>query len=221
MTEQRIDDLEYSKRIELENRLIKSDENLSEQIRELENDCVDDIEDENSVKQPLDMLILSDSICRHLNVDLINPGGSNKHICRPGAKIDELKDALINFESHYEVGKLVVHVMTNHIPEETPTDIAREMLEFVKDIKLNMPVTKLFVSLVLPKHNPGWLEGINCLNQQIYNASRKMGFDVIQHPNFAGRGCINSDLLARDGIHLSRQGIKQLGVDFKYCIQNH
>ena len=128
---------------------------------------------------------------------------------------------MVNFESQYDIDKLVVHVMTNNIPDETPAEIAREMLQFIEDIKVNMPKTKLFISLVLPKYNRSWLEGINCLNTKIFDASRRIGFHAIQHPYFAGRGDINEALLAGDKIHLSRLGVKQLGVDIKFNLGNY
>ena len=217
LSEKRKDDLEYAKR--LNDKVTLLENKLVENIREIGNDCDDESHEIDEVKQPLDMLIIGDSICRYLNVDLINPGGNNKLICRPGAKIGEIKEALINFESQYTVDKLIVHVMTNHIPEDTPTGIAKEMLGFVDDIQLNMPDTDLYISLVLPKYDASWLEGINDLNLQIHNESRRLGFSVIQHPQFAKRGHINNDLLSRDRIHLSRQGIKQLGIDIKYSLR--
>ena len=231
LMDQRYDDLEFAKRlsekvVELENSLANSQAKFDDKIREFqqnEYDSDSDVDDNhgNTVKEPLDMLVISDSICRHLDVNLVNPGGKNKLICRPGAKIEEIRNALINFEAHYDINKLVVHVMTNHIPDEAPADIAREMLDFIKDIKTNMPKTKLFISLALPKINASWLEGINCLNSQIFDARHRCGFHVIQHPYFAERGYINEALLAGDKIHLSRLGVKQLGVDIKHCLMNH
>ena len=154
-------------------------------------------------------------------MDLVNPGGSNKLICRPGAKIQEIKEALIDFESQYDVNRVVVHVATNHVPQEAPQKIAQELLEFIDDIKLNMPKTHVFISLVLPRHGQNWLGGINRLNHLIVDASHRMKFNVIQHPDFASRGFINEDLLAGDKLHLSRLGIKQLGADIKQSLRNH
>ena len=232
LSDQRYDDLEFAKRlsdklIDLENKLANS-EAKRETVREFVQfesdssfDGTEDIENEKVIKEPLDMLIISDSIGRHLNVDLINPGGKNKLICRPGAMIEEIQNALINIESQYDIATLVIHVMTNHIPDEEPAEIAKEMLEFLDDIKLNMPNTNVFVSLVLPKINSFWLRGINCLNKKIFDAHSRYGFNVIQHPHFASTGHINEALLARDLIHLSRDGVKQLGVDIKRSLRSH
>ena len=230
MSDQRYDDLQYSKclcaKIDiLEIKLADWQAKLADNIREIvqkesDGDAYSDDDDDldNTQKEPLDLLVISDSICHHLDVDLINPGGKNKLICRPGAKIEDLRNVLISFESGYKIEKLIVNVITNHIPDETPSEIARGMLEFTEDIKRNMPETTLFVSLVLPKYSSSWLKGINCLNKHICDASRRDGFHIIQHPYFAGMGSINEALLAWDKIHLSRMGIKQLGVDFKSCL---
>ena len=225
LIDQRDDDLQFFKRlndkvVELEKSLTIVQSNSGEQNEGDDSDS-DVEEDENPIKEPLDMLVISDSICRHLNVDLVNPGSKNKLICRPGAKIDEIRSALINFEAHYAINKLVIHVMTNNIPDEAPEEIAREMSEFIDDIKTNMPRTKLFVSLVLPKYHPSWLKGINRLNALIFNASRRLDFHVIQHPQFAERGHVNDALFAGDRLHLNRLGIKQLGVDIKHCVRNN
>ena len=111
--------------------------------------------------------------------------------------------------------------MTNHIPDESPKDIVHEMLDFILEIKRNMPRTNIYISLILPKHDNSWLPGINYINKQICEASFEIGFRVIQHSYFATRGYINSDLISRDGVHLSRLGIKQLGMDIKRALKSY
>ena len=120
--------------------------------------------------------------------------------------------------------KVIIHIRCIHRAFDSISIYvicSREMLEFIDDIKLNMPKNNIFVSLVLPKIDSSWLDGINCLNMQIVDASRRRGFNVIQHPYFACRGHINEALLAGNRIHLSRLGIKQLGVDIKYSLRSH
>ena len=231
LSEQRKDDLEYTKR--LNDKINKLEINIAETETKLrdefinfepnESDESDDVSEdsESTLKQPLDFLFIGDSICKHLSVDLVNPGGQNKLICRPGAKIPEIREALSSIHTQYKVDKLAVHVATNHIPQETPRDVARELIEFIDEIKSNMPETHLFISLILPKFNHHWLKGINCINREIVDASLRMDFDIIQHPYFSSRGHINDSLLANDGVHLSRLGVKQFGMDIKRGLQNH
>ena len=174
-----------------------------------------DDEIQDAIKQPLDLLVISDSICKYLKLDLINPARENKLTCRPGAKIPEVRQALISIQSQYQINKLVIHVMTNQIPDETPEDIARQMIEFIDEIKSNMPETELFISSVLPKCHWTWLKGINCLNKIIWDACISHNFYVIQHLNFVNRGRINIDLFCDDALHLSHLGVKQMGMDIK------
>ena len=230
---QRIDDLEYSKRlneklVNLENGLTEWKNKFENQIQEIsanmpedesDDDDDDDGHDSENNLQPLDLLIVSDSICKHVDTNLVNPGKPSKLICRPGAKIPEIKEALIGVQSQYQVSKLVIHAMTNHIPNETPNEISEKMLNFIDEVRQNMPKTQIFVSLVLPKYDNSFLEGINYLNYQICEASSNAGYNVIQHPYFASRGNVNTDLLARDGLHLSRLGVKQIGMDIKRALE--
>ena len=163
LCDQRIDDLGYSERVNLmlitlEKSLTDWKNNIETKIQEIENEAQsessdiedddDDYEDnENNLKQPLDTLLISDSICKHINLDLINPGKSNKLVCCPGAKISEIREALIGQFTHYTTKNLVIHVMTNHVPKESPDKIASEMLEFIDEIKSNMPKSNLYIYL--------------------------------------------------------------------------
>ena len=232
LTEQREGDIELAKRLNdkitnLEKNLVESESKLRHQLdnlvaNETDDDSDDDSDDDDtgSLKQPLDFLLIGDSICKHINVDLVNPGGQNKLICRPGAKIPEIREALKSIKTQYAIDKVALHIATNHVPDESPREVAKKVIDFIDEIKINMPKSQLFVSLVLPKYNNSWLEGINCINQQIFDASLRMGFKVIQHPYFSNGGQISDTLLARDMIHLSRLGVKQFGVDLKHSLRN-
>ena len=211
---------------QLETKLADSNTNFSNQIDALEmngaeSDSESDDEIQDMIKQPLDLLVISDSICKHLKLDLINPGRENKLICRPGAKIAEVRQALVSIQSQYQINKLVIHLMTNNIPNEAPEDIARQMVDFIDEIKSNMPETKLFISSVLPKCHWTWLEGINCLNKIIWDACISRNVYVIQHLNFANRGRIIIDLFCDDKLHLSHLGVKQMGMDIKNYLRGY
>ena len=93
-------------------------------------------------KDVLDLLVIGDSLVRHVDVNKINENGTNKLICIPGGKIQDIRRKLIDTNNSFNIQKLVLCVGSNHIPDEPPDILSRNLLEFVSDVRKHIAVLK-------------------------------------------------------------------------------
>ena len=179
-----------------------------------------DIEDndesvQQNEKETLDFVCLGDSIVKWLNIDQINPNSKNLKVCKPGAKIGDIRNELIELNERYDISNLYLHIGCNEIPSKRPLDVAIELANLLSEVSSFMPSTKVYLSAILPKTANNYLRGINMINYLICNMCNTLGYVLVQHPSFSSNGCINWDLYAHDGIHLNTRGVSQLASDIR------
>ena len=171
--------------------------------------------DANSLPE-IDFALCGDSVIKWIDIDSINPGGVNKKVCLPGARLDRIRESVLNLHSNYDIKRLAIHGGTNLIPDEAPIQVALQIIEFLGEVKSLMPTTELFFSAILPKINDSFSPGINEINYLVFNACKTLGIKFIQHSRFSRHGCIQVSLYTlADLIHLNRRGVQQLLYDIK------
>ena len=181
--------------------------------------------DKNS-KAKKDLVIIGDSIVKHINMDLVNPGKDNQLFCFKGGNVKTIRKEIIDIDAKLSIKSLVLHVGSNFIPADSPDLVAAQILDLVKEIQIQMPSTKIYISAILPKINADYNPGINFINSTLYNESLKKGFVFIQHNKFSRNGVIDFRLYvkreveAERPIHLSYGGVARLACDIKYAITN-
>ena len=172
-------------------------------------------DDETEQDQKIDLLLAGDSCIKHIDVNKINPGGNNRQECIRGGKINDIRNAIMEVNASCEVSHCVIHVGSNHIPEEPPHTVASKLISLLKEVRHNMPNTTVSFSAILPKYGPDFLPGINTINWLVFNSASEIGYAFIFHSNFASHGHINNFLICKDGVHPSFRGVAQLAWDIK------
>lgn len=167
------------------------------------------------VKNKLDLLVIGDSIIKYVDADKLNPGGKNKLICLPGGTIQDIRDRLIEVSKHNFIDNLIINVGINHIPLESPLAIINQLKKFFKEIKNNLPNTRLLYSGITPKTSKPLSRTISLINDELFKSSRNIGFKIIFHTRFFEEE-INSNLLAKDRIHLNKHGVAVFASTLKY-----
>ena len=173
----------------------------------------------SNAKEKKDVIIIGDSIIRHLDTDKINPGKQNTLECLPGAKIGHVRNKLVQINDKYDCQSLILHFGSNNIPDDTPEVVYRKILATVEDTRKAMPNTKIFVSAILPKLGNKFNKGINYVNQKLFDISIRKGFYYIHNHNFCANGIIDRKLYSKDNIHLSYSGVARLGTNIKYMLK--
>ena len=172
-------------------------------------------EEEEIEKEVLELLCLGDSIIKWMNIDAIKSNAHTKKVCLPGAKIVDIREALIDLADSYTIKNIYLHVGSNEIPAKSPYEVTEELASFLAEIGISMPSTKVYLSAVLPKIDENYLSGINQINYVLCSICNTIGMIFVQHPFFCWDGQIDWALYAHDGIHLNRRGIAQLTADIK------
>ena len=174
----------------------------------------DDIESQDLSN--IDLLVAGDSCVKHLDLELMNPGKTNRLICVPGGKAVDIRNRVKEICATNNVSHCVVHVGTNHTSSDEPIATAEKLVALLREIKTNMPQTSVYFSSILPKYDNEWLSSLNLINRRVYESSKKVNFSFIGHYDFATHGFINHRLLSRDGIHPSYSGVAQMARDIKF-----
>ena len=170
-------------------------------------------------KSNIDTVVAGDSIVKHINVD--NLDGNNQLICLPGARAHKVHRAVRDLASTANIKNLVLHFGTNNIPQQHPGEVTSEIAGTLKQLQLELPDTNIHFSAILPKLDPAFNRGINCINFNIFNLCERNSIGFIQHPNFCRYGQLNKALYAPTEwknarpIHPSHEGAMSLHTDIK------
>ena len=169
-------------------------------------------------KERVDLCIFGDSCVKHLNVDRILPGRNNELICKRGGKINDIRDEILKYNASHDIAHCVVHVGSNHVPEEPPHIVTPKLLALLKELRQNMPETCIHMSAILPKYDLendiSFSPGIDLINWWVRQYSNKIGFTFIDHPEF--NVPTNKHFICKDGVHPSFKGVAQMAMDIKY-----
>ena len=181
-------------------------------------------------KKHFNVLIISDSIYRHVGVECpkdnsvksaivssFNIGQISvmKLVC-PGARSDRLwaEAALLNIKFVYD--HVVVHVGTNYVPNRfnynpiPPLATSDEISHLLDEIG-TLFQAKVSFSCILPRLDLPVVDSINFVNTRLYEHCSENGIGFIQCLAFKRiMGSLDGSLFAYDGVHLSRNGVSAM-----------
>ena len=177
----------------------------------------------------IDLAIVGSSLVRYVNTEHVNPNGENLLVCRPGAKVSQIRTETLELLASATVNNLILHVGGNNIPEVPPRFLAAEIIDMLHTIRHEFPDVNLHFSAILPKIHPCYLHGINQVNNMVFDACDDLGVNFIFHNAFAitdSTGCkrLNRPLYAPrewengEPIHISRSGVAQFEIDCKSAL---
>lgn len=115
---------------------------------------------------------------------------------------------------------LVLHSLTNDLKKNNPQQCVNELFELVANICSKWPLIKVVISQTTPRHD----SMNNSTSAQIINVLLKQKFLGVDNISFATHGNMfingnpNSELLQRDGIHLTDKGISLFAGNLKRAI---
>ena len=66
-----------------------------------------------------------------------------------------------------------------------------------------------------------YAQGINVVNKLLYDASKLYNFDLVFNLQFQVQGVQNVNLFTKDKLHLSKQGVQRLAMNFKYQLRKN
>ena len=175
------------------------------------------IEEQSTEEKPtIDLLIVGDSCTKHLDLNLTNPGKNNELKCIRGGRVHGIRESVKKYSAENNISHCVIHVGTNDTSDAPPHLVTERLLSLMKEMKCNMPQTKIYFSQILPKYDDSWLKCINAINHQMFLSRNSIGFTFIGHYDFATQF---RRLICKDGIHPSYSGVEQLARDIQLEIK--
>ena len=176
-----------------------------------------------AVKERKDVLIIGDSIIKHLDASSITTKQTDVK-CFPGARCDRILSELSALLKNYEYDHIICHVGTNYIPQHDPQYVSNRILDFLSSVRAIAPLSKVTWSPILPKWNDSMKKGINTINNNIFHRYHmiKRISEPMDHVSFFKNnvGQVNTKLFCHDGCHLSYEGVNALENSMKRYLSN-
>ena len=167
-----------------------------------------------------DLVIVGDSLVKHIDVDRVNQGGCNELFSHPGAKIDKILAEVKNCLKKFDMEEILLCVGTNHIRKknsEDPDAVIAKLMGMVEQIRWNAPNTRVYLTGILPKFNDSFTPTINHINDSLFNLQNTYGFKYISTRKFFKDGCMDTSLFTkRDQVHLNYRGVAKLATSFMF-----
>jgi hypothetical protein len=146
-------------------------------------------------------LVLGDSIVRNFGAEKPNM----RVECFPGIRADQLRRVIENRNLGYS-DTVVIHVRTNNVRRSRNLDyIMGEVYDLVYTAKAKFPGSRLVLSGVLRSRGVNWRH-VGAANNRLEWVARNLGATFVD-PN----SWIWDVDFGKDGLHLNRNGVRQLG----------
>ena len=164
--------------------------------------CIDD-------RKRIDVLLIGDSIIRHINVNKLVSGSCMK-VCLPGARVDRVLSAVDELNQEFIFTRIVVHIGTNYIPHKSRRYIRRELIRCIDVLRNLMPNTHVILSDILPRTSERFMSGIHEINSWIREYCLDNQCGHMDHSFFGKSFNTDRNSIRGDGVHLNFFGVKQL-----------
>ena len=182
--------------------------------------CQSTVTDFNlGIKTKKKLIVIGDSLIKHLDLNLICPNEDNMKVCLPGARIGIIHRELRKLAMIYDADHIIIVVGTNHHQENSAV-LSSKLKFLLKEAKELFADSNIYYSAYLPKFNDTCIPFIN----DVFDRIRKICWgivDLIYNSQLIENGIIDYTLLARDRVHLSKKGVAALGSNFKYRIRKY
>ena len=164
-------------------------------------------------KREVDLMVIGDSIVRYVEVEDINPDGENELVCLPGARCFQVYREIRKASSAINIKNMVIHCGSNNLPDCMPHQVANQIVEVLRDTRLNLPDCNLLFSAILPKIGSDFTSGINHVNFRVFKACQEMGIGYINHPFVTKNGIMDMSMYRHQEVkgnrpvHLNTKGV--------------
>ena len=176
-------------------------------------------------KELADLVIVGDSMIKHIDVNKVNPGGFNELFLIPGGKINDIHREIRDISKKFDLSELLISAGCNEIPQHPkndwwPDEVLQKITHLLRSVKMNMPVgTQIYYSALLPKWDDSYLPGILYINSNLVSLQKEIGFKLIRNYQFWEQGfeSMKSELYSKsDYVHLNHKGVARLGVNYMF-----
>ena len=162
------------------------------------------------VQNKHDVVVVGDSMIRHVDEARLSRQKKVKCVCLPGAKVGDILTSS-PCESLKPGGLLVIHVGTNNLAEKA-SDVCRQLTDLCNSVTAEgFDVT---VSSIIHRRHESKDERVRVdnINKLLESAANLNSFNMMFND------AIKDIHLGRDGVHLNRGGQRIIAENLKRCI---
>ena len=183
---------------------------------------VDNIEKNTEIqdKPSFKLVILGDSITKRILPEVIMKCEEDRvcNLSHSGAKVRDIYRQVEDFKAQHNEAKvenIVIHVGTNHLEKEKPSDISRKIGKLLHRVKFEFKEAKVYFSSIVPKYDSSFFDSISHVNFNMMNVcAATNGMYFIFHNDFQFKRGLNESLYWIDKVHPNRKGLSQLALDY-------
>ena len=158
-----------------------------------------------SEQQPI--VIIGDSIIRHINPQKVSSKTVQKYIF-PGKTADEISNQIDSMKTRIHPSHVIIHAGTNDIPVQNSNECTTNIEKLAGKAKSKFPNAKIGLSGITLRQDVDVNDKINQTNENIRNLCTEQGYTFIDNGNIDPSGLNNSKL------NLNAKGTTYLAVNF-------
>lgn len=162
---------------------------------------------ENSSTEPTQILIIGDSIIKHIDPKKLSQKPINK-ITHPGKTSDEIAKAVSELKMTKEPSHVIIHAGTNDLPMASAQECTAKIKNLVAAVKSKFSNSKLGVSSLTHREDINVSSKIADVNNELKAVSSNMDFTFIDN------SVIDSSSLNGSKLHLNSKGSALLASQF-------
>ncbi|CAB4040800.1 Transposon Ty3-G Gag-Pol poly [Paramuricea clavata] len=167
-------------------------------------------QDESSKKRSV--VLIGDSMIK--NIQGWKLSTKDKHVVArtfPGSTVEDMSDYCKPF-TRQNPEKIILHVGTNNVVNDTPTNVATKITNLAKKIKKDLPSTKIAISGLICRKDEKLNNNIKQVNDVLKKSCNSNNWKLISNHN------IGNDMINGSGVHLNRKGVYTFASNLKLAI---
>ena len=170
-------------------------------------------------KGKTEALLIGDSQIRYLDRTFRNTDKRKRmRVCYPGARVNDIVDRIDREIADTNANaRVIVHVGTNDIGYRRSEELIASYRNLIERLKVSG--RRCIVSGILPRLGAGleWESRAFGLNERVRSLCLSEDIGFLDHwEDFQDK-----NLFARDGVHLSREGVQLLSYRLERCLQGN
>ena len=164
---------------------------------------------QNHVDNGCDVVVIGDSITKHIHGHRLSRKHKVKNMSFPGATVEDMAD-FVKPIIRKKPKKIILHVGTNNLKQENPKKIGKKIIDLANDIKKQDCSIEIAISSIIHRTDDTSLNAkVDKVNKSLEKLCPDNNFGFICNDN------IKHDCLNVGGLHLILKGTINLAANFR------
>jgi hypothetical protein len=164
---------------------------------------------QNRDQNGCDVVIIGDSITKHIHGHRLSRKHKVKNMSFPGATVEDMVD-FVKPIIRKRPKKIILHVGTNNLKRDNPEKIGKKIIDLANDLKKQHSSVEIAISSIIHRTDDTLLNAkVDKVNESLEKSCVDNNFGFICNDN------IKHDCLNVGGLHLILKGTINLAANFR------